>query len=250
MTDPAFAHARPTKAESVPRFPRIALIHAVAVAMPPVAQAMTTLWPEARVQNLLDDALSPDREADGDLTPAMSARILALARFAYDAGAAGILYTCSAFGPAIEAAKTALPVPVLKPNEAMFDEALARGRRIGMLATFEPSVASMEEEFAAMAAERGVDATLRTRCIPEAMRVLRAGDGPAHDALLAEVAGELADCDALLLAHFSTSRAYDAVQARVGIPVLTSPRSAVLALRAAIEPRHASSDAGEQGRGA
>jgi len=216
------------------RRPRIALIHAVTVAMRPVADALAALWPQAQVQHLLDDALSPDRESDGELTDAMRARIVTLARYAHTAGANGILFTCSAFGPAIDDAKAALPVPVLKPNEAMFADALSRGRRVGMLATFAPSVASMEAEFHAMAQSRGVQATLRCECIPAAMQALRDGRGDEHDRLLADAAPAFADCDVLLLAHFSTSRALDAVGARVAMPVLTSPRSAVLALQAAL----------------
>ena len=56
---------------------RIALIHAVRVAMQPVEDAFRRHWPDAERVNLLDDAL--------------------------EGGAAGILYTCSAFGEAIEA---------------------------------------------------------------------------------------------------------------------------------------------------
>jgi aspartate/glutamate racemase len=216
--------------------PRIALVHAVGVAMQPVSDALAQLWPEARAQHLLDDALSPDREASSELTPALFDRIVALARYAHASGANGILYTCSAFGPAIDAAKRALPIPVLKPNEAMFDDALLRGRRVGMLATFAPSVPSMETEFAAMAQERNVDATLRSVCVAGAMHALREGRVDEHNRLLADAAGAFADCDVLLLAHFSTSRAFDAVRARVAQPVLTSPRSAVLALRKALEP--------------
>jgi Asp/Glu/hydantoin racemase len=216
--------------------PRIALIHAVAVAMPPVIDALATLWPEARIQHLLDDALPADRVADGRLTDDMYLRIAALARYAHRAGADGILFTCSAFGPAIDAAKTKVPVPVLKPNEAMFAEALTRGNRVGMLATFAPSVASMEHEFQELAAALGVAATIETICVPEAMRALQAGDATEHDRLLASKAPALADCDVVLLAHFSTSRAFGAVAAAVPLPVLTSPGSAVRALRGAIEP--------------
>lgn len=217
--------------------PRVALIHAVAVAIDPVREAFAALWPEARPFNLLEDALSPDRERDAALSPALAARIVALGRYARSAGAGGILYTCSAFGPAIEAFARESDVPVLKPNEAMFADALDRGARIGMLATFAPSVASMVEEFEAMARARGARATIVAHCVPAAMAALRAGDRATHDGLLAESAPRFAGADALMLAHFSTSRAYDAVRAKVDIPVLTAPRSAVLALRARMEER-------------
>ena len=131
--------------------PRIALIHAVAVAIAPVQQAFREVWPQAECGNILDDSLSLDRERDGVLTAAMTRRIMVLAEYAASVGAAGILFTCSAFGEAIEAAAARAPIPVLKPNEAMFEAALAAGRCIGMLATFAPSVASMEQEFRAIA---------------------------------------------------------------------------------------------------
>jgi hypothetical protein len=221
--------------------PRIALIHAVAVAMPPVHAAFARLWPEARLSNLLEDSLSPDRAEDGDLTEAMSGRIMALARYAAGTGAVGILFTCSAFGPAIEAAAVALSrLPVLKPNESMFAEGLAAGSRIGMVATFAPACATMEAEFAEAAAVAGRgDVRLETVLAEGAMVALRAGDGATHDALVAEAAKRLTHCDAVMLAHFSTSRALATTQAALAgaAPVLTAPEAAVRAIRAAVEGR-------------
>jgi Asp/Glu/hydantoin racemase len=218
---------------------RIALIHAVAVAMAPVQQAFRELWPQAECSNILDDSLSLDRERDGVLTEAMTGRILALAEYAAATGAAGILFTCSAFGEAIDAAAAASAVPVLKPNEAMFEAALTAGRRIGMLATFEPSVASMEDEFREMAAARRSRSTIESCCVPGAMAALKAGDAATHDALVAAAAPRFGDCDAVLLAHFSTSRAAAAASAALGRPVLTSPSSAVAKLKAILtKERH------------
>ncbi len=214
---------------------RIALIHAVKVAIAPVEQAFGELWPEAECSNILDDSLSLDRERDGELTAAMTRRILALADYAANTGAAGILFTCSAFGEAIEAAAASAPVPVLKPNEAMFEAALASGRRIGMLATFAPSVQSMEDEFRAMAASRRSPATIESYCVAGAMAALKAGDATTHDRLIAEAAPRFAGCDAVLLAHFSTARAAPAVAAALDRPILTSPGSAVAKLKAMIE---------------
>ncbi len=213
---------------------RIALIHAVTVAIQPVQEAFLALWPEAECGNILDDSLSLDRERDGVLTAAMTQRILALAQYAAATGAAGILFTCSAFGEAIEAAAARATIPVLKPNEAMFEAALMAGQRIGMLATFAPSVQSMEEEFRALADAHHSPATIESYCVPGAMAALKAGDAATHDGLIASAAPRFADCDAVLLAHFSTGRAAPAVTATLDRPVLTSPGSAVAKLKSII----------------
>jgi Asp/Glu/hydantoin racemase len=161
-------------------------------------------------------------------------RFLLLAKYAEDNGAAGILFTCSAFGEAIEAAARKARIPVLKPNEAMFEAALAAGKRLGMLATFEPSIAGMEAEFRDIAGAAGSAATLDSHCAAGAMKALQGGDGATHDRLLAEAAPRFADYDAVLLAHFSTSRAETAVRATLPCPVLTAPGAAVERLKGLI----------------
>ena len=214
--------------------PRIVLLHGTPVAVEPIQRAFASRWPEAETVNLLDDSLSVDRAKDHDLTPRMFERFVELGTYAHRLGAAAILVTCSAFGPAIERMARELPVPVLKPNEAMFREAIGRGRRIGMLATFAPSVPTMTEEFEQFVAETGVAATLETLVVEGAMDALRKGDADRHNALIAVRAPELAHCDAIMLAHFSTSRALAAVMAVVKTPVLTAPDAAVDRIRAAV----------------
>lgn len=214
--------------------PRIVLLHGTPVAVEPIQRAFATRWPEAEIVNLLDDSLSVDRAKDHDLTPRMFERFVELGTYAHRLGAAAILVTCSAFGPAIERMARELPVPVLKPNEAMFREAIGRGRRIGMLATFAPSVVTMTEEFEQFVAETGASATLETIVVEGAMDALRKGDADRHNALIAARAPELASCDAIMLAHFSTSRALAAVTVAVKTPVLTAPDAAVDRIRAAV----------------
>jgi Asp/Glu/hydantoin racemase len=214
--------------------PRIVLLHGTPVAVEPIQRAFTSRWPEAETVNLLDDSLSVDRARDHDLTPRMFERFVELGGYAHRIGADAILVTCSAFGPAIERMARELPVPVLKPNEAMFREAIGRGRRIGMLATFAPSVLTMTEEFEQFVAETGAAATLETIVVDGAMDALRKGDADRHNTLIAARTPELAHCDAIMLAHFSTSRALAAVTATVATPVLTAPDAAVDRIRAAV----------------
>jgi hypothetical protein len=214
--------------------PRVALIHATALSVAPIQSAFERLWPQARRMNLLDDSLSVDRAAAGSLTPAMIQRFVDLARYAQGTGCSGILFTCSAFGPAIEAAGRATGLPTLKPNEAMFEQALAAktgALRLGLLATFQASIASMTEELQAMAAARGRSVELRSVFVPEAMDDLAQGRASDHDRKIAEAARTLAGCDTVMLAQFSMAAAQPAVQAQLPCPVLASPDCAVRALQ-------------------
>lgn len=213
---------------------RIVLLHATPIAMAPVQTSFAQRWPEAEIVNLLDDGLTIDRARETDLSPAMIRRFVDFGRYGHAMGADGILVTCSAFGPAIDELAAALPVPVLKPNEAMFHAAVAAGQRIGMLATFGPSVSTMTAEFDEYVGSTGSTATLTTIVVADAIDLLRRGDAEAHNRLVAARAPELAGCDAIMLAHFSTSRAAEAVRATVTTPVLTAPDSAVDRMRALV----------------
>lgn len=215
--------------------PRIALIHALRDSVEPAMAAMARGWPEARIANILDDSLSADLARAGRLDDAMTARFVHLASYAVDTGADAILFTCSAFGPAIEAARAPLAVPVLKPNESAFAAALATGSRIAILVTFEGSLAPLAAELRTQAGRRDIEVT--ARLVPGALAALQRGDGAAHDAAIAEAAAALPPCDALVLGQFSMARAADAVRGRTAATVLTTPDSAVQGIRRAVEAR-------------
>jgi hypothetical protein len=224
---------------AAPVAPRIALIHATRLAVDPVNLAFERLWPDARRMNLLDDSLSVDLARDGRLTPAMTRRFETLALYARDAGCHGVLFTCSAFGPAIDAAARACGLPTLKPNEAMFAQAVAHlrahGGRAALVATFEPSIAPMGAEFAALAAAAGLrDPGLATVVVPGAMQALAAGDATTHDAAIADAVAALDGVDLVMLAQFSMAAAGGAARARTRALVLTSPDCAVTAMRSAL----------------
>ncbi len=218
--------------------PRIVLIHAMHPSMAP-ARAAFAAWPEADVADLLDDSLARDLERDGRLTPQMTDRFLALAAYARGTGAEGILFTCSAFGPAIETCQRALPIPVLKPNEAALEQALDTGARIGLMATFAPGLPSLRRELEDMARARGHEISVDARVADGALAALNAGRNDEHDARIAATADAMADCDVLVLCQFSMARAARIVAPRSGRVVLTTPDAAVAKLRRLVEARQA-----------
>lgn len=208
---------------------RITLIHATKLSIPPVCQSFESLWPEAELVHILDDSLSRDRAAGRETAD----RINALGEYALSTRADAILFSCSAFGEAIAGVQDRFGVPVLKPNEAMFEEAFTLGKRFGMLATFIPSIASMEEEFYAIAPE---GASLDTTYVEGAREASDGGDTALHDKLIADAASSLHGFDAILLAHFSMSSAAVLCNRNSSIPILTAPDSAVKKLKCSCLP--------------
>ncbi|MGQ7844177.1 hypothetical protein ACUNV4_06860 [Granulosicoccus sp. 3-233] len=211
---------------------KVALIHATQVAIDPIHHAMRTLWPDCQAVNLLDDSLSADRAVQkGALSDSLTDRIVAIADYAAGLGSDGVLYTCSAFGSAIDKAASRLSIPVLKPNEAMFEQALDSGDRIAMLYTFEPARAGMEQEFREMVPSNRPHVSFSSHYVPGAMDALRSADPGTHNRLVATQAARLEDVDVIMLAHFSTTRAAEAVRQQTRIPVLTSPDCAINKLK-------------------
>ncbi|MHC2436340.1 aspartate/glutamate racemase family protein [Bradyrhizobium sp. USDA 4451] len=205
---------------------RITLIHALKHSIAPIEASFAKHWPEARLMNLLDDSLSADLARDGKLTDRMTERFLAIGQYAVGTGAEGILFTCSAFGPCIEAvARAHAPMPVLKPNEAMIEQAVAMGKRIGLLSTFPPTLASMPPEFPS-------SVTLVPKLADGALAALDRGDRAEHDRIVVEASRDLRDCDLIALAQYSMAPAAARVADITGREVLTTPDSAVLKLKA------------------
>jgi Asp/Glu/hydantoin racemase len=204
---------------------RIALIHALKHSIVPIETSFARLWPDAILMNLLDDSLSADLARDGGLTEAMTGRFLSLGRYAASTNADAILFTCSAFGPCIEAvAREHAPMPVLKPSEAMIAEAAARGRRIGLLSTFAPTLISMPAEFPS-------SVEIVPKLAAGALAALDRGARAEHDELVAQASRDLRDCDVIALAQYSMAPAASLVAEASGRPVLTAPDSAVLKLK-------------------
>jgi hypothetical protein len=204
---------------------RIALIHALKHSIVPIEASFAKLWPEATLMNLLDDSLSADVARDGRLTPAMTDRFLALGRYAASTGANAILFTCSAFGPCIEAvAREQAPLPVLKPNEAMIEQAVARGHRIGLLSTFAPTLRSMPPEFP-------TSVEVVPKLAEGALDALDRGDRAGHDRLVVQASRDLRDCGLIALAQYSMAPAAALVAEATKLPVLTTPDSAVIKLK-------------------
>jgi hypothetical protein len=218
------------------RGPRIVLIHALRESQVPAWDAFARGWPEAEIFNILDDSLSADFAVTGQLSDAMVERFLTLGRYAAGTDkdsrrTQAILFTCSAFGAAIDKVKRDLSIPVLRPNEAAFEAALDAGHRIALMSTFPSSLPPLIEELRATAKERGLSPEITTVVAEGGLEALKAGDGARHDRIAAETAARLGNVDVLVLCQFSLARAASMIEPVPGRTVLTTPGSAVAKLR-------------------
>lgn len=216
---------------------KIYLVHAGHVSMPAAHASFAALWPEAPILDLMEGSLAHDVGQDGGLTPAMFRRFKLLGDYCVAAGATAILFTCSAFGEAIERVKRQHAIPVLTPNEALFDEILLRRDRVALLSTFEPTVTALRQELGQMELAAGQRADIDYFVIPRALDVLFAGDKVTHDRLVLEKVDEVAGLGyaAIAFGQFTLSMVAPAARERTTLPILTTPDCAVRKLRNILE---------------
>ncbi len=214
--------------------PKIYLIHAADVAIPPIVASFRANWPQACIVNLLEDGLMNDLAQDGRLTDEMIARFVHIGHYCVKAAADAILFTCSAFGPAIEECRRQVAIPVLKPNEAMYEQLVATSGTVSLLATFQPSLPSMLAEIAAYAQKQGTDVTVKPQLVEGALAALQDNRPDDHNRLIAEAAASVQGCDTIALAQFSMAPAKTLAAARTATPILTTPDSAVAKLKASL----------------
>ena len=214
---------------------RIALIHATRAAIDPVEDAFSEVWPEARHWSLLDEGLTKALDHAGHLIEEISERFIRLANYAADTDIDGMLFTCTAFGPAIEVCQRKFRFPTLKPNEAMFEAVLDRGDTIGSLASHPVTLTMLQEQLVVLAKERGRNVTIKPLLAEGAWNGLCAGHTDSHDQKVIETAKGLGDCDAILLAQFSMAPLTQAVQSNTQAVVVSSPHAAVRKMRGLIE---------------
>lgn len=215
--------------------PRIYLLHAYRYSVAPCEEAFQRLWPEAEAIRLLDEGLYADAGADGSLPENIVPRLASLFRHCVLSGAKGIVFTGSTFGPAVEAARTGINVPLLKADEAMSDLAVAKGRRILILATAKRAMPVIRRNLENAAKAAGTSPEIGEVWVEHAQAANNAGRAEEHDRLIAEAAAAHgAGWDAIVLGQMSMAPARSVMPAGLAARVLTSPDASALRMRAVL----------------
>ena len=207
----------------------IGLIHALEESEEPIRESFQKIWPEAKLNEYSDFQLSVDR-ANGLNEASIRSRIIDLGQQAVNDQVDAILYTCSAFGEAIEAAKNKFSLPILKPNESAFKKAIRAASDVNILVTFEPSLNLLTNEFEIMS--KGLDIKIKGHLIDDALKLLKQEEVQAHNEKIIDAVKEIPVEETVILGQFSMARAADEI--KINMPdhlVLNTPDAAVIELK-------------------
>ena len=207
----------------------IAYLHTSHVLIPLFTELSRRELPGVEQFHMVDESLIQNTIRAQKLTKATIRRVLTMVESAHEGGADAVVVTCSSIGPAASMARRLFEFPVIRVDEAMAEEAVRAGRRIGVAATLrttlEPTVALLREK--AVAAHREVD-VVESLC-EGAFEAVLSGDTATHDRILTDSLTRLVGgVDVVVLAQASMARVVQKLPpASVRIPILSSPELAV-----------------------
>jgi len=214
----------------------VTFIHTSPAAVGPLMQFYAGAAPELEITNLLDDGLlrllAAGREQD------VRRRLEEMLRAAAETYAPELaMVTCSSVSKELtDSLARDFRFPVLKIDYPMARRAVRAGRRIGVAATFPPTLAPTSRLLRAAAAEAGAEIEIVEEVAPEAYQALLANDAATHDELLAAAVENLQnkDVSTIVLAQVSMARTLPLIEPGARVPVLTSLHTSLEAIREAL----------------
>lgn len=208
----------------------LAFLHTVLTLAPTFSQLAEELIPGTEVFHIADESLLGVTRKAGTLTPLTKRRVLGHIVSAVDGGADLVLVTCSSIGPAVDMVHGFVPVPVLRVDQPMADEAVRLGRIIGVLATLSSTLEPTAELVDRQGRAAGKPIKVVARLCDGAFDALSAGDRDSHDELVRQGLHRVGqDVDVVVLAQASMARVADALPDHERtVPVLSSPRLAMV----------------------
>ena len=211
---------------------KVGVIHTFLYSVEDLKKLFQELVPEVEMINIIDDSLLKEVLANGGPTAGVVRRICNYAQELEVNGCDMILNQCSSVGEVSEIAQKLISIPYVKVDAPMAKEAIAKGKRIGVVATayttLGPSVRLIENTIK----EMGVD-NLVNSCFAEGAydALLNENNKPKHDKILmATIDKACEDNDVVCLAQGSMISLLEVCQSKP-VPVLHSFRSGVAQIR-------------------
>jgi Asp/Glu/hydantoin racemase len=207
---------------------KLAIIHTTPATVDSMKALAADMLAECEVVNFVDDSILPQLAQNGGDLSAVEERLVHYARFAEQVGADVILEACSSVGELVAKMRAAVPIPIVRIDEMMAEEAVQRGSRLGVAATLQTTLQPTTRLLRAKAQAAGKQVTVTPLLIEGAFQKLMSGDREGYDKLLIEKLQELARItDVVVLAQASMARVLPGLPAAEQGKFMSSPRLAM-----------------------
>jgi Asp/Glu/hydantoin racemase len=194
--------------------------------------------PDCRLVNIMDDSLIADVIRAGQVTPAITRRLMLYYRNAEEIGADFILNTCSSVGEVVDLAALLIDKPIVKIDQAMAYEAVSQYATIGVIATLPTTLEPTKRLLYKEAGKLGKSINVIDGLAMGAYQALVAGKPEEHDRLIVEAVIKVAEkSDVIVLAQGSMMRMEQTLREITGKPVFSSPHLGVLSVKRLIEAK-------------
>jgi Asp/Glu/hydantoin racemase len=217
---------------------KLAIIHTTVATVETMKALATELLTGCELINFVDDSILPQLANNGAELAEVEERLVHYARFAEQVGADVILEACSSVGEVVAKMESAVSIPIVRIDEAMAEEAVQRGTRLGVAATLSTTLQPTTRLLRLKADAAGKKVTVNPLLIEGAYQKLMSGDREGHDNLLIEKLQELArDTDVVVLAQASMARVLPRLPEADQSKILVSPRLAMERVKNVISSR-------------
>ena len=183
----------------------------------------------ATIYNIVDDSILPRILNNGSISPEIASTVYQHISSAEKIGSAIILVTCSSISEVVDMVSPLVPIPVIKIDDVMTDEAVKVADTIGVVATIETTLNPTMNQLKKKMVKAGKDINIVPLLCSDAYKALiNEGNPEKHDLLLYEgIEKIIEDVDAIVLAQASMARLLPKLRKLTNKPILTSPESAV-----------------------
>ena len=215
----------------------LVLVHTVPPLLAVFDRLVAEMLPGVKWMHILDEPLLEGIRQRGHLAPEDSVRLHAHATLAQQVGASAVLVTCSTVSPSVDGVPP-MAIPVMKIDEAMIEQAVAAGAKIGVVATNVTTMEPTKQMLLAQAGRAGKSIQVELVLVENALPALMKGDGVTHDRSVKKAVMDLMGrADVVVLAQASMARVLDVIpEGERRVPVLSSPHLALGRLKDLLDP--------------
>ncbi len=200
---------------------KLALIHTVSWYNKSVIGPFAAPWlkdnPDVEIINIMDDSLLSESLPNGGPTKEVIRRMVLYYQAAEATGADVLMCSCTTMGPGTRVARQMIGKPLFNIDEPMAKEAVAGGKKLGILATVPTSAPATRTLLEMEAAEQGKEIEIKTVINEKAFKHLLKGEVDQHNELVHKELQKLQnEVDTIVLGQISLAQ----IQFNAKVPIL------------------------------